>query len=159
MFSGTQYTALVTSLRVGDWDGVVNLIGARIDQAVAETTSNVMRVLSPLRLVQAPGRALDTDFIVSPDRDALAIYSVELSVTGSLLVGTSHAEVVFNINGVAFGQHVLDLTSALTLGLSITPKVRKPLILFVPAGCTVNLSTNTSGNGTVVLVNSQEALL
>lgn len=108
-----------------------------------------------------PVRSLDTDFVISPSRSAIAKYTMSLAAPSSI-IGNSlvAAQAELMINGQTVQTVLYALSATLILGLSLYPLFYKVLSAVVPAGATVNLRTAIQGAGSqVLLLSSQETLL
>lgn len=125
--------------------------------------STLEAAIIPLQVAKSfvnPDRSLNTDFIVSSTRDALVAYSIDLTVTASI-VGTATNTILLAllINGVSINSIQQSLTATILIGLSIAPTHRHFLTTIVPAGATVNLTSTITGTGSATLVSTQETLL
>lgn len=162
MISGTQRTALATCLRVGDWEGVIQLVDNMVSATVKEALAVLRQEAELAKPAVAPvvGRALDVEFVVSYTRAALVVYTVRVP-TKLLALGSDVATVVLLVNGVCAAQ-ARNLAS-LGVGLSINDERDhdKVLSAVVPAGATVLLATlEVSANAAAPsLVAQQEVLL
>lgn len=118
--------------------------------------STIVASLNISSLVSAQSRALNSDFTISSTRNAIAFYTIELSVSQAI-TGTDTVAVDMFLNSISVGRVKKILTVTLGLGIAITNTDQKLLIGFVPAGSTVNLTS--SGTGTATLNDSLELLL
>lgn len=111
-----------------------------------------------------PSRSLNTTFQPSATKAVLTSYSIQLSVTNPLLVGTSSAQVqllsdssnppttVRATAGISSGVGIT-VTLALTTGNTI------PVTYIVPAGHYVRLVSTTTGTGSAsIAAQAEEAL-
>lgn len=117
----------------------------------------------PLPVEVATTRALDSDFVVSAERNARVSYTIE-TTTAATGAGDNDSEALVElvIDGVvrhsARNRIVATLTAILgLLGLSLTSNVQRWVLSgYVSAGQTVRLVT--SGTGTAALLSVQEVL-
>lgn len=134
------------------------MVDLRIDQVTSEQVAAAVANGTFRPTLQAIERTLDTDFVISTERDTLAFYTVETVVTASALgLTTTTADVQLVIDGVASGETQHNMSVTLGLSTSATHTHRKVLTGYVPRGATVNLTS--SGTGTKTLISSVEILL
>lgn len=112
----------------------------------------------------APTRMLGTAFQISPTKAALACYSVALSVTNPLLVGSSTAQVQLLSDAAASPTTVRETATAgsavgVTVSLQLTTSNAIPLCYLVPAGHYVKLVSSTTGTASVSIVSQTEEVL
>jgi len=103
-------------------------------------------------------RILDSEFVISQDRDALVFYTVEMQAQ-LLLAGTSYAKVYMYANGILVSTVQNLLTMTLLLGITETTVQQKILCGCIPAGTTVQLVSEISGNASATIVGQMEVLL
>lgn len=105
-----------------------------------------------------PGRILNSQFIISQNKDAIVFYTVEMQAQ-LLLAGTAYSKVSLYSNGVLLCSVQNLLTMTLLLGITETSTQQKVLSACIPAGNTVELISELSGNATADLVGQMEVLL
>jgi hypothetical protein len=156
-----EHAQFVTSLRIGDHNGVARAISDFVErcmvQAQAAAVSSRARPL--MSLVTRP---LNEDFVVDGERDALVFYPANYSTPLSVLgLGTSQVDVTLQVDGVAQAVQQLLLQATVVLGFSIAPTDGKTLPGFIPAGAVARLQTSSSGSnpGTATSLQGVEILL
>lgn len=111
-----------------------------------------------------PARALNTAFQISATKAAFACYSIALSVTNPLLIGTSTAQVQL-LSDSATTPTTLRATAAIgsgvgvTVTLALTTTNTIPVCYMVPAGHYVRLVSSTSGTGSATIAAQTEETL
>lgn len=109
--------------------------------------------------VTTPVRVLDTDFVIHSERNALVLYTVELTAP-ALITGTSSALVRLLVDGspISVAKNLLTVSLGV-LSLTMTSTQQKVVVGQVPPGSTVNLTSGISNGGTATLISSVEVLL
>ena len=131
---------------------------ADLQQAVLILTEQMNNMASRSVVVATVTRPLDTDFIVNPARPSFVMYTVELYVPTTLLIGVSQATVSLTVDGLTTHTAGTNLTAALSIGVAVSNREQVVLGTFVPANSTVNLTTTIVRGGTATYVFGQEIL-
>lgn len=109
-------------------------------------------------------RALNTTFQPSTTKAVEVCYTINLSVTNPLLVGTSTAQVQLRSDAASPPTTVRDTVAASSaVGVSVTLQLTTGNVLslryIVPAGHYVRLVSSTTGTGSATIVNQVEETL
>lgn len=109
-------------------------------------------------------RTLNSNFTISTTRDANVNYSVNLSVTNPLLLGSSTASAFleYSTNGGTTWITVSEVSNASSVALTVTIAITLPntfaLSGNIPANALVRLRTTTTGTASASYVRGQEVL-
>lgn len=151
-----EWQDAASSFNNGDAKGLLKAISSYVDRSCAAAAA-----VSHLRYIETAYviRPLNTDFVISAERDATVSYTVECYVPVTLLANNAAADVVLKVGGVIVSNPGEEMDVTLALGLSIRPTHRKTFSARVPAGSTVNLTSVIVGAGTATYLYGQETLL
>lgn len=104
-------------------------------------------------------RALDTDFVIDQNRNALVFYTIELTATGTL-TGTSQVSVDLLVDTASISTIKNLLTVTLSLGSLIGSDTKqKVLVGYAPAKSVINLASSSSGGGSASIIQASEVLI
>lgn len=160
--TASQFAALAQVFNNAQATAIIDYVGAKIVPLVDSTVGQNTQItgLQVPAQISSAMRSLDTDFIVSATRVAQVQYTLELTVSQTLLgLTTASAQVDLQVNGVPVLSVESLLNATLSLGTSLTQIHRKVLVGTVPIGATVRLASTLSGTGIATLIACQEALL
>lgn len=107
-------------------------------------------------------RTLNSNFTISSSKQATVTYSVSLSATNPLLVGTSSAAAYleYSINGGSSWVSVSDALISSSVGITVTVAITSTQTQIVsgsiPANALARIRTTTTGTASVVYVRGQE---
>lgn len=110
-------------------------------------------------------RALNSNFTISTTRDASVSYSVSLSCTNPLLVGSSSANAFleYSTDSGSTWITVSDVSNASSVAIAVTIALTQPnkfvLSGMIPANALVRIRTTTSGTASATFGRAQEVLL
>ncbi len=111
-----------------------------------------------------PSRALNTTFTPSATKAVYACYTINLSVTNPLLVGSSSATAILVSDTSATptterGRVSANSSVGITVTVQITQQQASPICYIVPAGHNVRINSSTTGTASVAIVAQAEETL
>lgn len=158
----------VTDAEKTSWDSKQSPITLTTTGTGAATfSSNVLNIPTPVQYVPTvytPTRSLNNNFIISSTRQAEAKYSVSLSVTNPLLIGSSTASAFleYSINGGSSWVIVAEATNTSSVGITVTVAITnvatQQLNGTIPANALVRVRSTTSGTASVTITTRQQEI-
>lgn len=109
-------------------------------------------------------RTLNSNYTISSTKDANVNYSLSLSVTNPLLVGTSTASAFleYSTDGGTNWTTVSQVVNSSSVGLTVTVAITLPNTMIlsgnIPANALTRIRTTTSGTASVTFTRAQEML-
>jgi hypothetical protein len=124
--------------------------------------SNVISVVQPT--ISTPTRTLNTAFTISTTKAATVCYTVALSVTNPLILGTSTATstLQYSTNGGSTWVNVCQASASSGVGVTVTIALTQgqtsTLFGVLPANSLVKIVSATTGTASVTLNSAQETV-
>lgn len=137
--TSAQFAQLSTVLDKRVLEVLLPYIDSQITPANQAASFIQQLTVSPLPYTYTSHRVFDTDFVVSPDRNARVMYSISLP-TKLLVIGNDECTVALLVNGVEVSRVTNYMALGVGLSINDTRIPIKTLTASVLAGQTVRIS-------------------